>query len=374
MNLQASITTKRVLLASHHANRRGSAISLVELGIRLSQYGFEPIFVFSKPGPLVNDLTAQGFVVHLVKRQGLFRLGMIRQIQAIIRHHGIVLAHVNSAVPFSKYIALASRLLGVPVIWHIREPVEDKRMARQRRWVRWLASKIVVLTRQQAAFFDAPHKVERVFNGVDLARFHRQIDRADAKRTLGYAANEFLFVQIGSIEHNKGQSRAVQALGKILPTLPHCRLLIVGAIVEPEEANAVEAITSADTQLKAAVRLYGETTDVRPVIWAADCLLVPSLRESFPRTIMEAMAGGVPVIASAVGAVEDMVENGACGLLVAPGDSVGLSDSMQKMAATDEAGKKEILMNCERSATALFSMESHVAAITGIYNRALLIN
>jgi glycosyltransferase involved in cell wall biosynthesis len=151
-------------------------------------------------------------------------------------------------------------------------------------------------------------------------------------------------------------------------------LLIVGAIVEPEEANAVEAITSADTQLKAAVRLYGETTDVRPVIWAADCLLVPSLRESFPRTIMEAMAGGVPVIASAVGAVEDMVENGACGLLVAPGDSVGLSDSMQKMAATDEAGKKEILMNCERSATALFSMESHVAAITGIYNRALLIN
>lgn len=363
---------RKVLLASHHANRRGSAISLVELGTRLPQYGFDPIFVFSKPGPLADDLKARGFAVHQVKRQGIFRLGTIRQIQDILRRHRIVLAHANSAVPFSKYIALAARLLGLPVVWHIREPVEDKRMARQRRWIRWLACKIVVLTRQQAKFFDLPSKVERVFNGVDLAHFHRQVGQAEAKRVLGYEPDEFLFVQIGSIEHNKGQSRAVRALSGVLPAHPHCRLLIVGGVVDSKEVEAVEGMTEADARLKAAVRLYGETSDIRPIIWAADCLLLPSLRESFPRTLMEAMASGVPVIASTVGAVEDMVENGATGLLVAPGEIGSLTDAMRKMSGADGANKSDMSVKCEQSAAQLFSMESHVAAIADMYNRVLL--
>jgi glycosyltransferase involved in cell wall biosynthesis len=369
--MKPTTSARKVLLASHHANRRGSAISLVELGTRLPQHGFEPIFVFSKSGPLIDELTAQGFAVHQVKRQGILRLGMIRQIQAILRRYGIVLVHVNSAVPFSKYIALAARLLGVPVVWHIREPVEDKRMARQRRWIRWLASRIVVLTQEQRKFLDLPSKVERVFNGVDLAHFHRQIDQIEAKRAIGYESSEFLFVQIGSIEHNKGQSRAVQALSGVLPAQPHCRLLIVGGVVDTTEVEAIEAMTGADARLKAAVRLYGETSDVRPIIWAADCLLLPSLRESFPRTLMEAMAGGVPVIASTVGAVADMVESGVTGLLVAPGEIKPLIDAMLEMTSADDARKNEMSMNCEKSAARLFSMESHVATIAGIYNKVL---
>jgi glycosyltransferase involved in cell wall biosynthesis len=363
--------TKNVLLASHHASRRGSAISLVELGKRLPQHGFEPVFVFSKPGPLADDLITAGYVVHQVKRQGLLRLGMIRHIQAIIRRHGIVLVHVNSAVAFSKYVALAARLLGVPVIWHIREPVEDKRMARQRWWVRWLANRIVVLTRPQAAFFAAPEKVSRVFNGVDLGRFRRQVDRAEAKRTLGYIPEEFLFVQVGSIEHNKGQLRAVQALATILPALPKCRLLLVGAVVEPQEAAAIKALVESDDRLRDTVQFHGETNDVRPIVWAADCLLLPSLRESFPRTIMESMAGATPVIASAVGAVEDMVEDGITGLVVAPGNIPALAESMARMANTDAANLDGMSLNSVKAAEALFSMEAHVAAIASIYSELL---
>lgn len=372
MNLQRPAASRTVLLASHHANHRGSAISLVELGIRLPQHGFNPVFVFSKPGPLADDLTARGFSVRQVRREGLLRLGTIRQVQAIIRQHGIAIVHVNSAVPFSKYVAIAARLSGIPVVWHIREPVEDKRMARQRRWIQWLANIIVVLTSQQADFFNAPHKTRRVFNGVDLAHFRRQTDRTEAKSALGYAADEFLFIQVGSIERNKGQSRSVQAFAHILREQPRCRLLIVGAVVEPEEANTVAAMLDADPVLKAAVRMYGATTDVRPIVWAADCLLLPSLRESFPRTIMEAMASGVPVIASMVGAIGDMVENGSTGLLVTPDNVEELSTSMRVMISTDDTAKKRMSLNCEESAARLFSMDSHVSTIASIYDRLLL--
>lgn len=362
---------KKVLLASHHASRRGSAISLVELGKLLPRHGFEPVFVFSKPGTLSDELRATGHAVHQVKRQGLLRLGMIRHVQAIIRQHRIALVHVNSAVAFSKYVAMAARLSGVPVVWHIREPVEDKRMARQRRWIRWLANRIVVLTRPQAAFFHAPEKVQRVFNGVDLEHFRRQTERAVAKRALGYAPGDFLFAQVGSIESNKGQLRSVQALATLLPVLPHCRLLLVGAVVEPAEAAAVAALLAQDARLKAAVRLHGETGDVRPVVWAADCLLLPSLRESFPRTIMESMAAGTPVVASSVGAVEDMVSNGETGLLVPPGNVPALADAMKRMVQSSSAVLDKMSADGTQAAEALFSMEAHVAAIAAIYGRLL---
>jgi glycosyltransferase involved in cell wall biosynthesis len=339
--------------------------------MRLAEYGYEPVFVFSKHGALVDDLNDRGYRVVQIKRAGLLRVATIREAFALIRELGISLVHVNSAVPFSKYMALAGRLAGVPVVWHIREPVEDKRMDRQRRWIRRLANRIVVLTRQQASFFNAPDKTTRVFNGVDLVRFRRQTERGEAKHTLGYAGDEFLFIQIGSIEHNKGQYRAVQALAQLLAELPHCRLLIVGAVLEPEELNAVEAFVATNPSLKAAVRLYGETADVRPLIWAADCLLLPSLRESFPRTIMESMAAGTPVIASAVGAVEDMVDNGVTGLLVPPDDAGALATAMRAMATTDLAVANSMAANCERAAAQSFSMEAHMAAVTSIYDQLL---
>lgn len=371
MKHQDSACRGRVLLASHHASRRGSAISLVELGKRLPEYGFEPVFVFSKPGPLADELVADGYVVHQVKRQGLLRFGMIRHIQAIIRRHGVSLVHVNSAVAFSKYVAMAARLIAIPVIWHVREPVEDKRMRRQRRWVRLLANRIIVLTKPQAEFFGLPQKTIRVFNGVDLARYKKAVESNIAKNVIGYSAQDFLFIQIGSIEKNKGQSRSVKALSYAIEKFPSSRLIIIGAVVEAEELSRINALLDSDERLKSAVHIYGETEDVRPFIWAADTLLLPSLYESFPRTVMEAMAGSLPVIASAVGAVEDMVEDGVTGLHVIPGDISSLSEAMCKQAELTSKELQAMRESCERAAKKLFSMEGHVSAIAGIYESVL---
>lgn len=368
MTLGPGIPPRIVLLASHHASRRGSAISLAELGTRLPEHGYEPLFVFSKPGPLADELSARGFKVLRVKRQGLLRFGMIRQIQAIIREHRVALVHVNSAVPFSKYIALAARLMSVPVIWHIREPVEDKRMARQRPWIRRLASAIVVLTRQQGRFFDMPTKTERVFNGVDVAHFERPADWPARPA----AAGDFVFIQVGSIEHNKGQLRSIQALAMLLEEMPNCRLNIVGSVVEEDEMRAIRAALDQQPRLAAAVRLLGESRDMRPLLWSADCLLLPSLRESFPRTIMEGMAAGLPVIASKVGAVEDMIRDGVDGLQVPPDNVAAVAEAMRRVAAGGGAEALRMGANGHEAAKRTFDIAAHVATVAGIYERLLL--
>jgi glycosyltransferase involved in cell wall biosynthesis len=366
----SAVPPRQVLLASHHANRMGSAVSLVELGTRLPEHGYAPVFLFSKPGELADRLMDEGFRVVEIKRQGLFRLGMIRSVQKLIRSEKIDLVHVNSAVPFSKYVAIAARLIGIPVVWHIREAVEDKRMARQRPWIKLLASRIVVLTSPQAHFMRAPGKTRRIFNGVDIGRFRRPAD-SDPKAALGYAENEFVFVLVGSIENRKGQVRSAQALARILPDCPHCRLLIVGRVAEQDELAALKELLEGNPALKAAVRLHGESSDVRPLLWGADCLLLPSMGEAFPRTIMEGMAAGLPVIATPVGAVEDMMVNDVHGLVVPPGDVPALADAMRAMAA--EGGREARRMGADNPAAAerLFDMKSHLAAVTSLYDELL---
>lgn len=347
----------------------GSAVSLMELGTRLSGYGYEPVFLFSKPGELVEQLKSGGFRVVEIKRQGLFRLGMIRSVQKLIRSEGIDLVHVNSAVPFSKYVAIAARLLGIPVVWHIREAVEDKRMARQRPWIKLLASRIVVLTSPQAAFFRAPEKTVRIFNGVDIGRFARP--EGDWKVALGYAGDEFVFVLVGSIENRKGQLRSAQALARILPDCSRCRLLIVGRVAEQEELDALNALLEGNAALKAAVRVHGTSEDVRPLLWGSDCLLLPSLGEAFPRTIMEGMAAGLPVIATPVGAVEDMMVNDVHGLIVPTGDVPALAEAMRIMAADGGRAARRMAAGNPAAAERSFDMKSHLAAMAGLYDELL---
>lgn len=370
MNVPANLHP-RVLLASHHASRRGSAISLVELGMRLPDVGYEPFFVFSKPGPLLDDLHSRGIATQILKRTGWLRWPLLRDTIGLIRRERIALAHVNSAVPFSKYVALAAKWCSIPVVWHIREPIEDKRMKRQRPWVRRLADSIVVLTKEQAGFFACPEKVVRIFNGVDLAKFRRQISSGDAKRALGLPPECFLFVQIGSIEKNKGQVRSVHAFADLLPSARHARFLIVGATVENEEMNRLRSILANDATLRSTVLLHGASDEIAPLLWAADCLLLPSLRESFPRTVMEAMAAGIPVVASHVGALPDMIDEGRTGWLVPPGDHAALVSAMIKALQSDVQTRRELSRLCVSVAEERFSMAAHVRAVASLYDRLL---
>lgn len=371
MSAPAHRFLSRILMASHHASRRGSAISLTELGMHLPEAGYEPLFVFSKTGPLLDDLGARGMSAEVLKRAGWFRWPLIRDTIALIRRDNIVLAHVNSAVPFSKYIALAAKWCGIPVVWHIREPVEDKRMKRQRPWICRLADRIVVLTTEQAEYFACPDKVVRIFNGVNLDKFRRQMPIEAAKRALGLSPDNFLFVQVGSIEANKGQVRTVRAFADLLPAAGHARLLVVGAVVEDGEMATIQSLLAADRALRSTVLLHDATDAVAPLLWAADCLLLPSLRESFPRTVMEAMAAGVPVVATQVGALPDMVDETRTGWLVPPDDHAALVSALDSALRTVAGERQAYDRRCVAVAEERFSMTAHVAAVTGLYDRLL---
>jgi glycosyltransferase involved in cell wall biosynthesis len=166
----------------------------------------------------------------------------------------------------------------------------------------------------------------RVLNpSIDVERFAGAQARAETRRALGVPADAPVLVIVAQITQWKGQADGIKLLEVLRRTHPDARLLLVG------EAKFVETSTRYDNRtylagLQAAagrlgdgaVSFLGEREDVPDVLGAADLALVPSWEEPFGRSVVEAMAAGVPVIATTTGGPREVITDGEDGFLLPP--------------------------------------------------------
>ncbi|CAB3759790.1 glycosyltransferase family 4 protein [Paraburkholderia solisilvae] len=144
--------------------------------------------------------------------------------------------------------------------------------------------------------------------GVDLAQF------APAPPPERSSRAEFVFVLIGRLLWDKGIGEYVEAARRLRVRYPFARFQLLG----PLNVDNPSALTRADVdawQQEGVVEYLGEAHDVRPVIAAADCVVLPSYREGVPRTLLEAAAMERPVVATDVPGCREVVEHGVNGLL-----------------------------------------------------------
>lgn len=118
------------------------------------------------------------------------------------------------------------------------------------------------------------------------------------------------------------------------------------------------------------VRVLGARTDVPAILAASDLFVLPSRREGCPLAVIEAMAAGLPVIASAVGGVPRMIEDGRSGRLVAAGDEVALREALEELIA-DPARRRALGDEARRDARRRFSVEGMTRSYEQLYERLL---
>jgi glycosyltransferase involved in cell wall biosynthesis len=163
--------------------------------------------------------------------------------------------------------------------------------------------------------------------GVDTARYKRDrippAEIADARRRMGVDADAPLFVIVGELNRNKRQQDVIEALALMRHSEAHLALVGDG----PAQAD-LEALVQA-SGLAARVHLTGLVRDVRPLVATATALVLSSSREGLPRSIMEALSMGVPVIASTARGCRELVGTDA-GAIVAAGDVRGYAAAMDR--------------------------------------------
>jgi UDP-glucose:(heptosyl)LPS alpha-1,3-glucosyltransferase len=192
-------------------------------------------------------------------------------------------------------------------------------------------------------------------NGVDIARFAATGERRERGRamraSLGIAAERPLFVFIGSGFERKGLAGAIRALPN---TQAHAHLVAVGRDSRMRHYKRLARRMGVGGR----VHFVGAQDDVRPYLWAADALVHPALYEAFGMVIIEALAAGVPVLASnRTGAALAAVGDPHTGALFDALDSAALAHAMNRIARRGDEEREVSRRLCE-AAAAPFSLQN----------------
>jgi sugar transferase (PEP-CTERM/EpsH1 system associated) len=213
-------------------------------------------------------------------------------------------------------------------------------------------------------------KVLQVYNGVDTDRFH-PVGLDHSIRGCPFSRHDHWIVgTVGRMQTVKDQPTLVRAFIRALEIDPslseRLRLVMIGdGPLRAECKQLLEAGRIGDLAW-----LPGERGDVAEIMGGFDCFVLPSLAEGISNTILEAMASGLPVIATDVGGNADLVEAGITGQIVPAGDPQALADQIVKLAKAPSQAKTMGQLGRERVEQG-FSMNAMVAAYLGTYDKLL---
>jgi len=172
-------------------------------------------------------------------------------------------------------------------------------------------------------------RVEVVYNGVDTARYRPRPPDPARARQLGLGGDKRWLVTVASLKPLKRIDLLIDAFARVVAERPELGLLIVG---DGPERAALEARVRR-LGLEDWVVFLGLREEVEKILNLSELFVLSSRTEAFPNALLEAMASGLPVVATNVGSVPELVEHGKSGLLVEPGDAEALARAILEVTA-----------------------------------------
>jgi glycosyltransferase involved in cell wall biosynthesis len=208
-------------------------------------------------------------------------------------------------------------------------------------------------------------KIEVVYSGTDLDRFHPGVDGGPIRRELGVAAGDLLVTQVG-VRSWRGWTDVVEAMRDVCRREPRARLLFVG-VPQPRVAEIAER--AADAGVGGRVLTLGHRTDVPSILCASDVVVDASYAGAgITGSIREALACERPVVATAVEGMPELVRDGETGRLVRPRDPSALAAAIVATLA-DPTAAQAMARAGRKRVEAHFSLRAKVDALESLYRR-----
>jgi glycosyltransferase involved in cell wall biosynthesis len=266
------------------------------------------------------------------------------RLRGLLRREGIVLIHTVAKETLNvRNVVWAAEPVGVPVVWSCGD-TNPKVLTYCRRGLGARLDRIIAISHHVKhellrAGIDRPENIEVLHNAIDLEDWDKRTAAIDSslREELGLPHARPIVGLVARLDRVKGQRAFLLAADLVAQAQPDAMFLLVGVVrptsrwaVFADYFREVEALAQRPA-LQGRVRFVGWRTDLPRVMASLEILVQPSLRETFGRVLIEAMASRKPVIATRVGGMPEIVLDGETGLIMPPEDPPALAAAIQSL-------------------------------------------
>lgn len=322
----------------------GAEMHILNLLTHMDRERFEVRLCCLFPEPFVQVARANGIATDAVVMRHKLNIGIVDNLMEIIRGHQIDIVHTHG-VRANLVGRLAAKLAGIKhIVTTVHSVLEQDYPSFFARQVNRLMERITInsverfvtvsdLLKQDLVGHGIPAvKITTIYNGVNLAAFRQERVTGDVRKDLGIDPDVPVLGMIARFHPVKGHRFFLEAAKTISRVRPACRFLLVGS---GQYRSEVEAMVK-QLGLREQVIFTGYREDIVDVLHSLDILVISSLSEGFGLTAIEAMAMKVPVVATRVGGLPEIIKHGSNGILVPPAEGQAIAQAVLDLLANPE--------------------------------------
>ena len=350
-----------VMQVLHQGGGAGSVASTLHLSLGLEQAGFHVRFVCPPDSEVERRARAGGLEVHPVSLAPGARRANAAKLEALLRRFPVDLVNSQSSRDRAALAWLAlTRRLNVPLI------VTRRQMPRTTVLENWLvsrmATRVVAVSRQVAEALrrrgTGRNKLVVIPNGLIVSRVDAPLTTAQIDEWRDRIGWEPSRPTLGIIARRKDQEVVIRALGRVSTPV---RLVMVGLIPDTRLSRLLVRLPA-----RHAVAMLPFTTELRPLYELLNLVLLPSRMEGLSQSLLEAMALGKPVVASAAGGNLDLIRDGVNGRLVPPRDRGAWARVIEELLSSP-AGAERLGEAARHTAREEYTLERTVERTVRLY-------
>jgi len=322
-------------------------------------------------GAQADGLRAKGIDVVCLNMRLRYWPVAVYRLYRLIRRRKVQIVHTHLYEP-GILGPLVGRLAGVPVMVTTEHGMtlwKKRHHLLLQRWANGFTDKMIAVSeeiRQQRINREGvpADKIVTIPNAVDTTRFGWPGPRERVRAELQIGASSILIGTVGRLVPAKRYDCLLDAARIVCQAVPEARFLFVG---DGPLRNELESRASQLALLPEQVRFLGSRQDVPDLLSALDVFVLSSEREGLPVSLLEAMAAARPVVATRVGGIPDVIQDGHNGLLVSPHDPAGMAAAVLSLAR-DGNLSRALAEQARQTAQSRFSVPAVSRRIIALYD------
>ena len=334
----------RIALFTDSFMRGGTERQFTRMATSLDPAAFDVhVCCLRRDGPLAEEVGSAGMRITEFPLTSLHNFGTLRQFAKLTKYLRNARIQILHAFGFytDVFAVPAARMAGVPIILASRRELLNLRSRWQRRAVKFacrISTDVVVNSRAAAAdVLDGglanAERLHLIPNCIPLQAVEDAGDRKERRARLGIDGEALVVGTLCVLRPEKDIETFLRACRIVRESVAGARFVIIG---DGPQRKGLEDLTE-KLALRDAVLFLGARDDVQPLLSVLDVFVLTSRTESFPNAILEAMAARLPVVATNVGGVPEVVEDGDTGFLVPPADGAGIAQRIIELLGDEGA-------------------------------------